>query len=285
MADTLPAGAIPVAPEAAAAIVPRFDLYTTGEDHLRIMAVNSLAGVVLTIAGRSWDPLRRVILPITRTLTPTSDRTTSQILIPLAAGFLLDMTVFASVGTPVTGQTYVMVQLVRGLTANAPQLGMLASDYITSQQCVCWPGSQPKSSTEGEPYVRTIVGTQPAVGVEIAETVPTGARWELIAFSAFLTKSAILGGPMQLRRANGANLAWQAICSHNHNAGAAITYVFAQGWSTVIAGPPGSGTSNSTIPNTSLLTAGDVLRTSLINDAGDQWSAPILTVREWLEVP
>jgi hypothetical protein len=163
-------------------------------------------------------------------------------------------------------------------------LGTLLSGYVTAVQALGFPGSPIVSSTSDEPYIRNIIGTQPAAGAEISETVPAGARWELVSFLAFLAKNAVNGGPMELRRFIGADAFWQAVVNHTHNAGATINYIFAQGLTNVSAGPPATGTSNQVLPTRALFSAGDEIRTSLVNNAGDQWSAPFYTVREWLEV-
>ena len=257
--------------------------FLTGEDRLRVVCVNSQPGVVLKVQWRTalFDG---TTVPNSETHTPTSDRTAYTDDFELGAGSLLNVTVFASAGSPVIGQTYVIVQLVRGVGAAAIVLGTILAGYITSTQALGFPGSPIVSSTASEPYIRNIVGTDPPAGSEIVETVPTGARWELVSFYAFLNKAAINGGPMELRKYSGADQYWAIVTTHTHNAGAAINYHFAQGLNTSTAGPPASGSSNHAVPLNAQFAAGDTIKTSLVNNAGDNWSAPFYTVREWLEV-
>jgi hypothetical protein len=98
--------------------------------------------------------------------------------IALAAGFVLDLTVRVD-GRAAHGQTYVILELVRGLDGPLTLVGTFASGYVTASQGVGWPGSPIISSTDGEPAVRYVQGTDPRPA-EITETVPTGARWEVM---------------------------------------------------------------------------------------------------------
>lgn len=258
--------------------------FLTGEDRLRVVSVNSAAGVTVKVQLRTV-PVGAPIQVQSFDHVPNTNRTIKTDDYPIGEGSLLNATVFASTGAPVSGQTFVIVQLVRGSGASGTVMGALVQGYVTSNQHLGFPGSPIISSTAGEPYVRNIIGTQPAAGAEIIETVPTGARWELVSFNAFLTKIGVAGGPMELRRFVGANPFWQALANHQQNAATVINYNFAQGWTNVAAGPPATGTSNQVLPANALFTSGDTIQTSLVNNAADQWSAPFMTVREWLEVP
>lgn len=257
--------------------------YLTGEDFLRVVCSNSAAGVTLKIQLRTANALGDTVAH-SEDHVPASDRSETREDYAIGSGSLLNVTVFARTGAPLIGQTFVIVQLVRGRGDNAVVLGTLLAGYVTECQALGFPGSPIQTSIEGGGYVRNIVGTDPAAGSEIVETVPAGARWELLSFSAFITKAAVNGGPMELRKIVGANTFWQVVASHTHTAGATINYIFAQALNTVSAGPPGTGTSNHALPSNCFFNSGDKLQTSLVNNAGDNWSAPVFAVREWLEV-
>lgn len=273
----------PLSTAAERVIASPFQFITSGEDNLRVVSVNSLAGVRLKIQGR-WRNDRGQIEAFSHDHVPNSDRTVAKNEYTLGIGAVLNVVVFANAGTPVVGQTFVIVQLIRGTGAAAVVLGTLLQGYVTSTQGLAWPGSPIQSSTDSEPYVRNLVGTDPAAGSEIIETVPNGARWELVSFNAFMSKNAVNGGPMELRKVVGADIFWQIVASHTQNAGTVINYNFAQGVNTVSAGPPGTGTSNHALPLNTHFVAGDKIQTSLVNNAGDNWSPPAYTVKEWLEV-
>jgi hypothetical protein len=105
---------------------------------------------------------------------------------------VLNLTVFASAGTPTIGQTFVIVQLVRGKGAAATVLGTLLQAYVTSTQHLAFPGSPVQSSLDGPGAVRMFGGTQPAAGLNFTEIVPFGARWQLLAIRTRLTTSAVV---------------------------------------------------------------------------------------------
>lgn len=285
MADQAAPAAIVVVPAAAQEITLRFDLFVTGEDNLHVTAVNALGGVRITIAGRMWDSEHRQIIPLRRDLALTSDRTMNETFIALGVGFLLNVTVRATIGAPLIGQTYVQVELVRGLQAATELVGTLTGGYVTSAQCACWPGQLFESSIAGGGAIRTITGTMPAAGAEIAETVPTGARWELLSFYAFLSSLAGTARP-ELRHVQGAALVWQAISPSGQGAGTVVNYNWMAGMPVVPAGGLGTGaTQIAPLPTTAVFLAGEVITTSAVNNPADQWSAPRYVVREWLEVP
>src|SRR6266851_4643710 len=83
------------------------------DTQLRIVSVNSVAGVVVGIQGLRLDPTGQA-QPIQETHTPASNRTTTTQDYKIGAGVLLRLTLFVTAGAPLVGQTYVMAQLVRG---------------------------------------------------------------------------------------------------------------------------------------------------------------------------
>ena len=167
--------ALPAASAGGRVIASPFQFVTTGEDALRLVSVNARPGVRLKIQARRYNTAGGIDANAWDHI-PNDDRTPRSDDYPIGVGALLNLTVFASSGTPLVGQTFVIVQLVRGVGAAAIVLGTMLQGYVTSTQGLGWPGSPITSSTDAEPCVRAIQGTQPAPGVEISETVPTGAR-------------------------------------------------------------------------------------------------------------
>jgi hypothetical protein len=284
MADETPAAAIPVTPDAAAVLRPRQEWYLTGEDNLRVTSASAMSGLTLSITGRVYDPSRGVVVPFERTHTPNGDRTLKRSVIALGAGFVLDVTVRVTVGNPLMGQTYVILELVRGLDGPLTLVGTFASGYVTASQGVGWPGSPIISSTDGEPAVRYVQGTDPAAGLEITETVPTGARWEVMTFSAILTNGAIVANRIPaLVFSKAPHVVAKSVV------GASI----AENLSRLVSWGPGiqqqtafdSPGRITVIPAKILLLAGMSLSTSTINfGVGDQYTDVAYVVREWLEV-
>src|SRR5262249_46183156 len=108
----------------------------------------------------------------------------------LGGGLVTNLSVFATAGSPLIGQCFVIVQLVRSLGVTAYVMGTMLQGYVTTTQNLGWPGSAIVSSTDGEPAIRDIVGTDPVAGAGWSETVPAGARWELVTFGGIVNPVA-----------------------------------------------------------------------------------------------
>lgn len=258
--------------------------YLTGEDQLRIVSANSLTGVQLTIQARVANAAGEIV-PQRWSHTPNTDRSTRTDDVGLGTGSLLNVTVFASAGAPRIGQTFVMVQLVRGSGAVAIVLGTLLAGYVTATQALGFPGSPIVNSLEGGGVVRTIQGSTPAPGAEFSETVPTGARWQLLAMQASLATSATVGArrPIVVWSVNGAQVGTSAQVV-DVAASQAGVFNWAQGMP--LAAAIYAGINVVGLPLDLQLLAGDSFASQTANmKAGDQWTLTRYVVREWLEVP
>lgn len=257
--------------------------YLTGEDRLRVVCCNSKAGVILKVQWRT-ALFSGEIVPNSETHTPTSDRTVYTEDLELGTGSLLNITVFAAAGSPLIGQTYVMVQLVRGVGAAAIVLGTLLAGYVTTTQALGFPGSPILSSVEGGAAYRRITGTTPAAGAEISEVVPNGARWQLLTVNALLTTSAAAGTrtPNLVITDGGVDYfgSGQPV---GVGASAGSPYWWEQGMALAVQVGLIGSVAGLLIEGHMLAGHRFITRTSNLQ-AGDQWSAPSYLVREWLEV-
>lgn len=172
----------PSAPASGRVTPASFPFYTTGEDNLRVTSWNAAAGVKLKINGRTIDAAGKAT-PNSWDHTPNTDRSAATSDIVLSGSTVLNLTVFVNAGSPQIGQTFVKVELIRGIGAAAIVLGTLLQGYATAAQALGFPGSPLQSSLDGGGYFRTIVGTTPGAGSAITETCPAGARWEMRCFS------------------------------------------------------------------------------------------------------
>lgn len=264
-------------------IASPFQFATDENTNLRIVSANSLSGVVLAIHGRRLNA-KGEIEPFAFTHTPNTDRTTRTQDYKVGAGALLNLVIFASSGSPLIGQTYVMAHLILGFTGATIVLGQLLGGYVTAAQPLAYPGSPIESSIAGGGYVRTITGTDPAVGDDISEAAPTGARWQLLAASFdFTGTTASSGRSVGIGVTASGVKKWQA---HAHTTqggtGLASYYCAVGAWDVstltdltrVIA-----------IPEDAPMLGGETFFTVRNNGlADDDFGAPLLTVREWLEV-
>lgn len=256
-------------------------MLVTRDTNLRIESFNSLAGVTLTIVARMIATGDEPSIAV-YTHTPNTDRTikTSDFVLP--EGWLLSLMVYASAGAPRRGQCFVRASLIEGFTGATINTATLLQGYVQDTTARAWPGSPIEASCDGAGYVRTIVGTNPAAGLEISETVPTNARWELRTFIAQLVASAAAANRRPtLLFDDGANVFWRVNSNVNQVAGetsiyqAAIGAPFATLDARVYALP---------LPARLPLMGGYRVRSSTAAiDVGDDYAAPIYEVEEWIE--
>ena len=161
-------------------------------------------------------------------------------------------------------------------------VSLLAAGYVSSTNGLTYPGGRIESSTEGRGLIRVIQGTNPAAGVEISETVPTGVRWRLISVHAVLVNDATVS-----TRIISLVITSNAVDTARLLAGGALT-ANQTGRHTWDSGGVITGASTPSLQGCIaidlFLEAGVVITTSTINlQAGDNWGAPSFRVEEWIE--
>lgn len=261
-----------------------FQFLVSGEDNLRITGWTSVAGLSLVWGGR-MVLLDGTIKPFTGRGPLTSSRFSNTYLQSLGTGFLLNFSVVVTGGTIVQGECYARVTLVRGLTGAVEYLGTVAQGYVTNSQAISFPGSPLQLSTEGAGVLRQFSGTNPAAGVDPDEVVPAGARWELVSFFDLLVCSAVAVTRrplLRLETAGGGILAEsRAPGSVGSNGSGGFSWMQGMPWETTLAGLTGGSAG---LPSNPMLLAGNhIVIVTLGLDAGDNWQAPDLAVKEWLE--
>ena len=253
----------------------------TIDDQLYIRSRNSLAAVVLRIAGRVLTPDGEIV-PFNFEHTPATDRSALLSAFRLAEGFLLSAVVFPSTGAPTRGQTFVELGFLRGIGGAGDVVDVLAKDYVAEAEPLAFPGSPIRSSLEGPGAIRSITGTDPAAAANISETVPTDARWRLHSLLATFVADAnvanrrvifLVGDGSNVYQRSGAVAAQTANISARYNFGPFGMSVQSTAGDQIVASSQGL-----------VLAAGHTLQTTVVNiQAGDNWGAPQLLVEEWLE--
>lgn len=258
-------------------------LYVTGEDALMATVLNGAAGVTVTISGRMLEFGTMRSTPFAQSIVPATDRTASVVRFSIGDGWLLNAQAIITGGTPASGQTFVRLSLVRGLTSVAGELFTLFAGYVTAKLPQSYPGSGIAASTDGCGALRSITGATPAAGAEISESVPTGARWELLAFVAKLSASAAVANrQVRLTLDDGANVFFQNLNTFAETASQVITYAYIQ--NTSLGQLLTVDQVVSVIPGNVRLGAGHRIRTTTLGIQGaDQWSLVQYLVREWIE--
>ena len=258
------------------------NLFSAVGQYLRVTSYNAAANVVLNIRHRFVD-CDGEIQASAETQTPNTDRSAKSTIIVTPEGWLLGGEIFASGAAPAIGQTFVIVEVVRGLGSSALALQVLAAGYLNAKQPLVFPNAMIGSSLDGGGALRSIAGTTPAAGAEISETVPTGARWQLLAFRYQLVTSATVANRQSTLLADdGTTNLWYAGGDPVQPASGTFLYSFGAGY-TPFGAVPTNATGRS-LPTPNFLGAGSRLKTQTLSiQAGDQYSNVQYLVREWLE--
>lgn len=256
--------------------------FLDGQEQLRLRTFGSLAGAVLACEWRLLDA-KGVTIGNANPHTPNSDRTVATTLYNVGEGFLLNVQIRATSGTPRIGQIFAILDLVRGTGSTVQPLATLWSGYVTDTTPCGWPGVVPMRSTDGPGVIRSITGTDPAAGLEISETVPTNARWSLLALrAALVTDGTVANRVAQLTLDDGTTVFDVSPWTSNHTAGLTFQYNWAQGYGSTVAGA--SSNLGLSLPRDMRLMGGFRIRTvTAAIVAGDNWGAPQLLVEEWIE--
>lgn len=262
-------------------VTPPAALYLAPEDNIEITSRNSLAGVTLAAQGRFLGTDGR-LQPFRFDHTPTSNRAQVVTAHRLGEGFLLNLFMIITAGTPRRGQTFGRVLTMQGLETVRYETGVLLQGYIATDNHLAYPLSPQEHSLSGPGMLRSITGTNPAAGVEISETVPTAARWRLASMRAQLvTDATVASRRPQLIVDDGTTELFRVIPNVTQAASTTKNWQFLDSF-------PSTGfdlnDAFSNLPPGLFVFAGWRIRTSTIDlAAGDNWGAPQLLVEEWIE--
>jgi len=242
------------------------------DDSIQLTAWNGLAGVVLTLSGR-FVRVDGTVEPLVERLVPASNRTATSAIFARGQGWLTDLSIVASGAAPLRGQTFARVDIVRGQSSPIIVLSTIAQGYVTATKRLAYPGSVVEDSLSGSGAVRSIAGTDPAAGVEISETVPTGARWRFLSLRASLvTDATVANRTPNLFFDDGTTVYAAAGVNFNQTASTTFPYAFGNVGQTFTQTSLHAQVST---PANLLLAAGHRIRTLTgALQAGDNWGAP-----------
>jgi hypothetical protein len=259
-----------------------YELYLRGNESLRLTSWNSLVGVVLALQGRFltsenvWSELRE-------SHTPNTDRSPRTQVYQVAGSLVSNLVLFAEVGAPFVGQTFVKLELVQGDGAAATVLGVVLQGYVTNNVALAWPGSPVVNSLDGGGYHRVLNGALPAVGGPWFETVPSNARWELTSALVPLSTDAVAGVRVVYFRLFDPVLGGGPFfyASQNQPPSTAFTYKFAPGVTGLVEALASNVTMG--IPLRMMFAAGQAIYVANNGPSfGDQFGQGAYTVREWI---
>jgi hypothetical protein len=258
-------------------------VYLTGEEAIRLTSIGNASGVTLTLAGRVLRP-DNTRAPFVVQHTPNSNRTAATTTIALPEGWLLGLEVRVTGGTPASNAVWALIELVSGGGASLVALQALASDFVSLNAPLMWPSGLNVDPLDGAGCLRSITGATPGAGAEVSETVPTAARWELLALRLRLVTDAnVANRTTQLTLDDGANLYFHS--TPNNTAAASATHLIAWGAGMMTPFNAQVAVQLAALPTGNRLGPGHRIRTVTGNiQVGDQYSLLQYLVREWFDV-
>jgi len=263
-------------------IQPPSSVYIGRDDKLVVVGYSSVANNGMEVNVRILTPDGE-IRPSHFEFQFAGDRANHVTLFDLTEGFLLSLTVGTLAAPVLRGQMFGQIWLGRGVLPNVLVYHQLVDAYITSNLQVGWPPGVFESSLSGRGFVRHIVGTDPAAGVEISESCPFHTRWRLVGFNYTLVTSAVAGNRIsQLFIDDGTNTGVRGLPAATQASSLTNSYQYgAFGAQPAVMGTLQIGI----LPPDVYVDYGGRIRTvTTALDAGDNYSAPVYCVEEWLVV-
>lgn len=195
---------------------------------------------------------------------------------------ITDVPVFLTARLGATGVQRGACYVKVSLRVNQVVVALLFAGYVTDAGAPVFPGGKVESSIEGPGLIRSITGTDQAANTEISETVPTGARWKLLALLVSLVTDAnVANRNVHLVISDGATRFLNRIQSASITA--SLTTEISWAISGLTAGISDTALQLS-LPHELKLGAGFVIATATGNlQATDNYGAPQLLVEEWIE--
>lgn len=262
---------------------PQNGIYISPEDSLYVVLWPSVSNVTITVNLRIVRPDGAIMISRYDVVT-AGTRSPQASVLPLGEGFVLSATINAFASNNLRrGQCYAVLMYLRGQITSTTQFTQtLCAGYVTALDPLFYPFGKVGSAFEARGSIRSIVGTTPAAGADIVETVPTGAVWRLIAFNYAITTSSTAGSrTLGLQVDDGTNVFLSLQSNFQPAANATFNYSWGAGLPSFILGNPGS---IEPLPVELYLPAGFRIRTlSTVIASNDQYTSPKYLVEEWMQ--
>ncbi len=260
------------------AVSPLTGRYTLGDSVLQINLLSN-ATVNLSLIYRILTRNNGVVLG-QRILVNAGGRTSQLFSEQVTEGFVLSAAVVPVSPLSIGQYLYASIGLRRLNQSLQSVMDILAQGYASTSAPLSFPASGVQRCTDGGGVLRVITGATPAAGADISETVPGGARWQLLSLRAQLTTAvAVANRQVALTLDDGANVFYETADGPAQIASLAWEYIFA---------PTGFAPVNTLTDvdihydNAQLQAVAFRIRTdTTVLQAADQWTAPTFIVREW----
>lgn len=235
--------------------------------------VESYSNAARTIQIRGLTKDQQIIIDH----STNSDRSLATSVIPITS-IPTALTARTSATSVSRGECYVRVSLrVDGVVQ-----ALLLAGYITDTGAPAYPNGKIEGAQKSHGLIRLVTGTDPAAGSEISETVPTGARWRVIAIRATLVADATVASrQVQFIFDDGTTDFFHFTSGTGQTASQTVKY---DGAKLSNAQSTGQLEVSMSIPPDLILTGGMRFKTTTANlQAGDNWGAPVILVEEYIE--
>jgi len=263
-------------------ITPPGAIYVSKDDFLQVEHRGSVVGGAFWVVGRLLLP-NSEINPFAFQLFPSSNRTVGRTNIQLPEGHLISVAVSDFAGFYNRGQLHVSVHLVRtretGFTSPSHVLIFGYPNFVRS---FSWPPGFNEEFIAGHGFLRSITGTNPALGVEISETVPANAQWLLYGVTFVLvTGATVATRSPHLIIDDGTNILYDIIPTAGQGASNTFRY---SAFHAPGAANAFDGTILLLLPGKIMLGPGYRIRTatSTFQTLEDNYGAPQIHVEEWI---
>lgn len=261
-------------------IDPPGALLLSSSERIRVSIFNAVSGQTVAVAGRLLRP-DGTIRVFNDSLVPTSDRVRTDFFLAGYTGALLSFHAGARSAATQFGSTFVQASIVIGADNSLVVLANLFAGFTTGRFLLSWPTQPLLPALALNGTVRAILGTDPAAGAEVLETVPTGAFWELLSIRIALVTDATVStrvARLALTTAGGSYIQFTPTASQTASLTRTYNGAATPVWPTVLAASLAWH-----FPPQILLIAGSTIQT-LTNSiaAGDDWGPPLIIVKEWV---
>lgn len=261
-------------------VQPPSPVYVGVNDDLIVACATSQTGETVTVSYRLLRPDGLLVLG-QFTIAPPNTRAVTVHTESLAEGFLLSVSCKAAVAST-RGQTFVRVFLSDPALGGGQPSYMLMADYVTTAMAPAHPNGRVLAPSEGPGNPRAVTAIVPGIGNDWNQTVPPNARWKVrTVFAQLSTSAAVANRYVTFAITNGG--VFQYIGGAD-KVQAASTACFYGGAALTPNVSPNSGIGMVPLaPDTPILGAGTLQASTRNIDPGDQWSAIVLGVEEWLD--
>lgn len=254
--------------------------YLADQDELRFGVTTAIANIVVGCSGLLRNAQGEIVAFDMRQAV-TADRVETVLQQNIGTGHIMHCQSYLVSGTNIDRGIFVNARIVRESGAIDQPQYTLFSGYLDGGHQPSFPYDRLMAPLEGPGRIRSFTGTNPAAGVEITESVPAGAAWRIISMLATLATDANAANrQVRVLLDDGANIHYEHTASASVIANSTLPFCFSDNG---VESQSNLNLLNVALPTMTWLPAGHRIRTNTVNlQAGDNWTAPIMLVVEWL---